>query len=725
MENKVIKRSFAIGGIALSLSSAFFSSILAIKDANHSDKQHSIKADQVAPSTTSVEIHKTMYDKKDAEFFKQEANKIKNDGTKKESTFSDKLFHYNPETMGKIEFTLYDITDAVNKHYTDGKGLTGWTTSQSKEAQGRVEEITQDLEKNGDKSQYITGATKVGTKAINNLGNVRFDNVKAYDATKPQKYHYYAAVETKTPKGFVVAKARPLVFVNPFTNPDGTGYLDTTYLYPKNNTQKLEFNLTKYAIYNEADGKYSADGAKELAGAKFQLYRGQPGSGTKVGDVLTTDKNGKVTANNLIMGDYYFVEVPSDVANDSPDNQGKLAVSTIARNDKRNKLTFSIGEDGIEPTKLQGSLVDYGTPTITKKLTNGVGSHQSLHIGDLANFESKVTVPQNIMGSNYQIDATGTKSKSEPYHVFYTRDEPQVHLKDVDSQRHLKITTQDGKTTLKEGTDYRVIVGKNKWWVHYTIQGISAADKAKIDQAAAAKDNNAIQAALQAQTTGQVSDTVAKQTGKKLIYNYNQVVMTDSPMDTNIVNDIYLDWNDGSGPRELKESDHTITYGVHFVKESSGFMGSGIGAQKLQGAQFVVQDERTGKWFNGWKDAKSTETGEKQAQWVDNYQDVKAGILTSDKDGKFALQGFTEGSYKLREIKAPAGYQLMEETQSFKIGPSTDAETLRNPIVVKNNEKTSMPLTGSQRLLVEVVAGTVIVTLTAGTGYYLYQKKRV
>ncbi|WP_172584395.1 prealbumin-like fold domain-containing protein, partial [Ligilactobacillus agilis] len=127
----------------------------------------------------------------------------------------------------------------------------------------------------------------------------------------------------------------------------------------------------------------------------FQLYRGQPGSGTKVGDVLTTDKNGKVTANNLIMGDYYFVEVPSDVANDSPDNQGKLAVSTIARNDKRNKLTFSIGEDGIEPTKLQGSLVDYGTPTITKKLTNGVGSHQSLHIGDLANFESKVTVPQN------------------------------------------------------------------------------------------------------------------------------------------------------------------------------------------------------------------------------------------------------------------------------------------------------------------------------------------
>ena len=705
--------SLTLCGQALMLSTPIMNNIVSVAH-----------ADQVAPTTTNIEIHKTMYDKADASFFEQEQNKIKNDGTQKESTFNNKLFHYNPTTMGKVEFTLYDITDQINKVYADGKGLTGFTAGQSKEAQGRVAEISKDIDANGAKSKFLTGATVVGTKAIDGSGNVRFENVKAYDASKPQKYHYYAAVETKTPKGFVVAKAKPIVFVNPYTNPNGDGFLSTTYLYPKNNTQKLHFDLTKFAIWNKPKNSQPEE-KKELEGAKFQLYRGKPGSGTKVGGVLTTDKNGKVTANNLIMGDYYFVELESSVATDNPEatTQAKVSISPIAKNDKNNKLTFSIGENGIEPNKLQGSLVDYGSPTITKELTNGVGEHKSLHIGDLAHFKSNVDVPANIMGSDWKVDATGQEAKSLPYSVFYTRDIPQLHLKDVPAERHLVIKTSDNKTTLKEGTDYQVITGKNQWFVNYVVKGVSAEDKAKVDAAAKTGDNDKIKAAINSVKSGSVSDTVAKEAGKHLNYDYDEVVMTDSPMDTDIVNDIYLIWDDGSGLREIKRTDKTITYGVHFVKESSGFMGTGIAAQKLQGAKFVVQDKRTGKWFNGWKDVKSTTTGEKQAQWGDNYKDVKEGVLTSDKDGKFSLQGFTEGDYKLREIKAPTGYQLMEETQDFQIGPNTDKKTLTTPIVVKNNEKTTMPLTGSQQLLLEVVGGVLTVTVLGGAGYLVYKKK--
>lgn len=705
--------SLTLCGQALMLSTPIMNNIVSVAH-----------ADQVAPTTTNIEIHKTMYDKADASFFEQEQNKIKNDGTQKESTFNNKLFHYNPTTMGKVEFTLYDITDQINKVYADGKGLTGFTAGQSKEAQGRVAEISKDIDANGAKSKFLTGATVVGTKAIDGSGNVRFENVKAYDASKPQKYHYYAAVETKTPKGFVVAKAKPIVFVNPYTNPNGDGFSSTTYLYPKNNTQKLHFDLTKFAIWNKPKNSQPEE-KKELEGAKFQLYRGKPGSGTKVGGVLTTDKNGKVTANNLIMGDYYFVELESSVATDNPEatTQAKVSISPIAKNDKNNKLTFSIGENGIEPNKLQGSLVDYGSPTITKELTNGVGEHKSLHIGDLAHFKSNVDVPANIMGSDWKVDATGQEAKSLPYSVFYTRDIPQLHLKDVPAERHLVIKTSDNKTTLKEGTDYQVITGKNQWFVNYVVKGVSAEDKAKVDAAAKTGDNDKIKAAINSVKSGSVSDTVAKEAGKHLNYDYDEVVMTDSPMDTDIVNDIYLIWDDGSGLREIKRTDKTITYGVHFVKESSGFMGTGIAAQKLQGAKFVVQDKRTGKWFNGWKDVKSTTTGEKQAQWVDNYKDVKEGVLTSDKDGKFSLQGFTEGDYKLREIKAPTGYQLMEETQDFQIGPNTDKKTLTTPIVVKNNEKTTMPLTGSQQLLLEVVGGVLTVTVLGGAGYLVYKKK--
>ena len=94
------------------------------------------KADQVAPSTDTIKIHKTMYDVKDADFMN--SHKIKNDGTEKEKEFPDQLTHYNPDTIGKVEFTLYDITDVVNSKFNDGKGLTGFTNIQGAGCSGNL-----------------------------------------------------------------------------------------------------------------------------------------------------------------------------------------------------------------------------------------------------------------------------------------------------------------------------------------------------------------------------------------------------------------------------------------------------------------------------------------------------------------------------------------------------------------------------------------------------------
>ncbi len=307
-----------------------------------------------------------------------------------------------------------------------------------------------------------------------------------------------------------------------------------------------------------------------------------------------------------------------------------------------------------------------------------------------------------------------------PYHEFYTIDTPETHLKDVPSLRDLVIKAPDG-TVLKEGTDYNVIQVGNNWAVDYITQDVSGADRATTKTTVDTVAN--LKKMMAAKTTGHVTDEVAKFGGQNLIYTYGQVVMGDSPMDTNIINDITLGWNNGGGHHEITKSDHTITYGTHFVKESSGVMGTGIGAKKLQGAEFAVQDESTGKWFNGFADAKSTKSGEPEAQWVDSYKDVKAGTQTSDKDGKFALQGFTEGEYKLRETKAPDGYQLMEETVEFKIGPKTDAMTLDSPIVVKNNGKTHLPFTGSQMLAMYLAGGVVTISLIGFVGYEIYKNK--
>lgn len=707
----VMRRTLVAGGVTLALSGIAF----AANDAGVIGKaKNSVHADQVAPSTENITVNKTMFDQKDASKFAASANKIKNDGTVKD--LPDGLLKYSPDTMGKIEFSLFDITKAVNAHYTDNKGLTGFSDSQSGEVTGRVQEIANAIKANETGSEYTSGSNvkKIATQAIDVNGQTTFSGVKAYDTSMPQKYHYYAIVETKTPKGFVNQKSDPIVFVAPYTNPSGDGFLSNVNLYPKNNTKKLTFKLTKYEDQNAgADGKVST--RTRLAGAKFQLYRGTPGGKDTVGDPITTDSNGSLSVGNLVMGSYYFVELPSaNVSADGSAGTG-LQLSPIAMNNSNNKLRFTIDENGATSEDLQGQVDNYGRPDITKKLTNGIGSSQSLHIGDLAKFTSKVTVPRDLLGSAYAMGANETLTKNLPYHEFNTVDTPETHLKDVPSLRDLVIKTPDG-TVLKAGTDYNIIQGKNFWTVDYITQGLSDADKAATKTTVDTVAN--LKKMLTTRTTGHVTDEVAKFGGQDFTYTYNQVVMGDAPMDTNIINDITLGWNNGTGHHEITKNDHTITYGVHFVKESSGFFG--IGAKKLQGAQFAVQDKRTGKWFNGFKAAKDTKSGEPEAQWVDDWKDVKAGTKTSDKDGKFDLQGFTEGDYELRETKAPDGYQLMEETVGFKIGPKTDAVTISNPIVIKNNEKTSMPLTGSQQKIV-VVAGAVATLVVVGAiaGYKL------
>lgn len=714
----IIKRTLVTGGAVLSLSSLAMAAIDAGL-ANKLDGENSVHADQVAPSTENVTVNKTMYDQKDASKFATNAHKIDNDGTKKE--LPDGLMKYNPETMGKIEFTLYDITDAVNAHYTDNKGLVGFTNSESGDATGRITEIVAAIKKNEAGSEYTSGSKvqKIGTQAIDVNGQTTFKNVKAYDASKPQKYHYYAAVESKTPKGFVNQKADPLVFIAPYTNPGSDAFLTDINLYPKNNTKKLTFKLTKYQDLNAgSDGKVSE--RSKLAGAKFSIYRGAPGHGEAIGDPITSDKDGVVTLNNLIMGSYYLVELPSTNVSAAGTAGTGLQISPIAMNNKNNQLKFTIDENGASSEDLQGQVDNYSRPDITKKLTNGIGNTQSLHVGDLANFDSYVELPRNLMGSESAMGSNESLTKHLPWHEYQVLDEPKANLKDVDSLRNLKIMTPGDKTTLKEGTDYKLIkVGKNQWAVDFITQNLSATDKAATKSSVANVEE--YQKMIQSKTSGNVTDTVAKLGGQKLHFNYNQIVKGDSPMDTNIVNNITLGWNDGGGHHEITKNDHTITYGVHFVKESSGFMGTGIASEKLQGAKFAVQDKNTGKWFNGFKASKDTKSGEPEAQWVDDYKDVTTGTFTSDKDGKFEIQGFTEGDYKLRETKAPDGYQLMNETVDFKIGPKTDASTVSNPLVVKNDQKSKLPLTGSQQSLI-FYAGVVLL-IGGTTGAIVYRKR--
>ena len=57
-------------------------------------------------------------------------------------------------------------------------------------------------------------------------------------------------------------------------------------------------------------------------------------------------------------------------------------------------------------------------------------------------------------------------------------------------------------------------------------------------------------------------------------------------------------------------------------------------------------------------------------EWVDRYGDDNV-ILTSDENGLFNISGLDDGTYYLREIDAPTGYNLLEEDVKIVISATT------------------------------------------------------
>lgn len=139
------------------------------------------------------------------------------------------------------------------------------------------------------------------TKTTGNDGKATFNVPKA-------SYGLFFVKETAAPAN-VTAKAQSFVVMLPKTNTDGTGFLADTYVYPKN------YTTLGGGILQKVDSSQNL----KLSGAKFALYDAATDKqvtkdfyGNTIGDstnhYLTTDANGYIYVNNLLVGNYYFVE---------------------------------------------------------------------------------------------------------------------------------------------------------------------------------------------------------------------------------------------------------------------------------------------------------------------------------------------------------------------------------------------------------------------------------
>lgn len=148
-------------------------------------------------------------------------------------------------------------------------------------------------------------------------------------------------------------------------------------------------------------------------------------------------------------------------------------------------------------------------------------------------------------------------------------------------------------------------------------------------------------------------------------------------------NSAYLEFsNNPNGEGTGRTEEDTV---IVFTYELDGTKVDGANVDtKLEGAQFVllngakteaamVVDGKVRGWVKvateaAAGDVKMPETYE---EWVERYGDQNV-ILTSAADGIFKIAGLDDGTYFLREIQAPNGYNLLEEDVQLVITADTE-----------------------------------------------------
>lgn len=625
MNSKTKTSKLLVIGVAVL---AFLGALLGLSLQNNSSKVH---ADNTTPSSTvNITVHKLQYT--------GTAPSIDNDGS--EVSLPSTVSAYDPSKYGDVGFTVYDITSAVSSKYSKN-GLTN----------GEISEIVTNA------STYETVANKVADqKDVGKDGTVTFSDLPNYSSS--QNHHVYLIAETKSSK-LIKTTAQPMVVVTPMTNSTGDGYLSTVNVYPKNEIQTLSFTLTKQA---EKNGQSAA----ALAGAKFLLYKGTPGSGTQVTNSdgseveLKTDDNGKITATNLTVGSYYFVEEDSaNVSADGSAGDGYL-LGKDASNDANNKLTFTIDSGGtVTPT--DKTYINYQKPASTKTVTNG--SDKSFDQGATVNYQATITVPNNI----------------SDYTEFNWVDTPGTGLK-YSSDTAFNLTYGDSvdgpQTKLTKSTDYNLTYDTDN--KTYKIDFLDSSNKL-------------------------LNSSLA---GKVVKISYSMALdPTTAKVATAIDNNYTLNWNNGTGKNTNTGKATVYTYGAKFIKKSAGILGTGTGNSALSGAKFVVKNSN-GEYL-------------KQSDGTSNWRSSQddATVFTSGTDGTFSVEGLAKGTYSLKEIEAPTGYQLRTSDLSFTVDENSNSKTIE----VDDNAK-GLLSTGSQWLML-IIALVIVIGTTLGVKEYRKARK--
>ena len=197
-------------------------------------------------------------------------------------------------------------------------------------------------------------------------------------------------------------------------------------------------------------------------------------------------------------------------------------------------------------------------------------------------------------------------------------------------------------------------------------------------------------------------------------------------------NKTYLEYNDhadGKGKTQEVET-RTYTWPIDVFKYTK----NGTDDAALEGAEFQLTRVNGNVTEYAQADLK---TGTDEATYkITGWATVESEGTTfeSPKDGKFVVEGLDTGTYKLTEIKPPAGYNTLKDPITITITAAIDGsthvgtptvtynETSTGTINVENKTGSELPSTGGMGTTVLYIVGGILVV---GAAVALVTRKRM
>lgn len=140
---------------------------------------------------------------------------------------------------------------------------------------------------------------------------------------------------------------------------------------------------------------------------------------------------------------------------------------------------------------------------------------------------------------------------------------------------------------------------------------------------------------------------------------------------------------------------------------------------KLANAEFVLYKKDTAtNAVTYYKLTTTAGTNEAKVTWVDAFAD--ATVLKTDDNGAAEFIGLPNGTYYLKETKAPNGYNLLTADVEIAIsGNENDATTLTHTEKVENNKGALLPETGG----IGTIGLTALAVAVVACALFLPKKK--